>query len=199
MTNEQADAAVKNLMEAFKKLEGPQKVALQKRLGATAVAEAEKGVRSGRDPYGTNWTPLTSRTGQPLRRTGTNIQRSWHSRETGPITFEFGSRFKWLRTHQYGAVIRARYAKALKFWVEGATSIYSRHGAGSKRLVGKGGGASQMNLVIAQKVTIPRRQMIPEEATGGLGRIWTGAFRRTTRRYLIELFKSTHADVGGQG
>lgn len=189
-TNEQADAAARKMMDAFRALSGSQKVVLQKRLGATAVAEAEKGVRLGRDPYGRAWKPLTSRTGKPLRRTGTNIQRSWHARETGPLTFTFGSRFKWLKTHQYGAVIKPRRYPRLRFQVEVGWRLNRR----GKAVRGAKGAITA--VVFARSVTIPRRQLIPEMDTGGLGDIWGKAFERTTGRYLRDLTKGTHASGG---
>ena len=191
MTNEQADAAARRMMLAIAALEGSQKVVLQKRLGATAVAEAEKGVRLGRDPYGTGWDPLTSRTGQPLRRTGTNIQRSWHAQESSPVTFEFGSRFKWIRTHQYGAVIWPRRYSRLRFSVEVGWRLNKR----GKPIRGAKGAVNA--IIFARRVTIPQRQLVPEAHTGGLGPIWLDAFRRTTGRYLRDLTRGTHAEGGG--
>lgn len=187
MSNDTSTRRAEHLQEAVRRLSAQDLRVLQKRLGQTAVTQAQLGVRQGRDPYGKPWAPLTSRTGQPLRRTGNNIQRSWTASGETTTSFQFGSRFKYLATHQYGAIIRPKYAKALRFWVEGANASQSFR-VGRVRV--KKGQATQMNLVFAQKVTIPRRQMVPEQNTGGLSKIWFRAFSRTTRLFLEERLRN---------
>jgi phage gpG-like protein len=204
--NSKAQQQMLNAAKALHKLAGPARWQLQAVLGETAVAQASLGVRYGRDPYGNTWAPLTSRSGRPLRRTGNNIQRGWNARAVNSDTFVFGSRFKYLKTHQYGAIIRPLHAKALRFWVEGATAAFHIRGESQgiiKRGKNKGkerlgkilirkGEATQYNLIFAQKVTIPQRQMIPEMSTGGLGRRWTNAFSRTIKTWLI---RTTNFDI----
>lgn len=172
------------IAESMRGLAGPDKVVIQRQLGQAAVTQAQLGVRRGLDPYGKTWAPLTSRTGQPLRRTGNNIQRSWTAGGETPDTFKFGSRFKYLATHQYGAVIRPKNGKALR-WKQDGPTLKSFGGV-------KRGQATQMNRVYAQKVTIPRRQLVPEQDTGGLGERWFGAFKRVIRSYLeIKFYTGT--------
>lgn len=189
MSNEQSFKKVAEIIKAMNSLAGPQKAALQKLLGQQAVTQAALGIRASKDPYGKTFAPLTSRVGIPLRRTGNNIQRSWTSGQETPTTFVFGSRFKWLATHQYGAVIKPVRAQYLVFQLEG---MQTRSRITKGKNAGKWGkwkeDTSTRKWVRAKSVTIPRRQMVPEMDTGGLGKKWTGAFRRVTRAYLEKLF-----------
>lgn len=171
MNNAKAFASVKKIQAGLNQLAGPQKAVLQKLLGQAAVAQASIGIRMSQTPYGEPFAALTSRVGKPLRRTGNNIQRSWTAGQETPTTFVFGSRFKWLKTHQYGAVIKPKRAKYLRFRME----------------------ATGNALLRRLEVTIPRRQMIPEKDTGGLGSRWTNAFKRTAKGYLEKLFLSKAA------
>lgn len=170
MSNAKAFNSVAKIQAGLQALAGPQKAVLQKLLGQTAVAQAQLGVRRSQTPYGERFAALTSRTGIPLRRTGNNIQRSFTSGQESPTTFVFGSRFKYFATHQYGAKITAKRSRFLRFKTEKGWRI-------------------------AKSVTIPRRQMIPEMDTGGLGKRWTGAFARTCRDYLKRLMAGTQAQV----
>lgn len=184
MSNREATLKAKALVDAFGQLAGAGKIKLQKQIGETAIAQAALGIRQSVNPYGDPFAPLTSRTGIPLRRTGNNIQRSWTSGQETPTSFVFGNRFKYLATHQYGAVIKAKPGSVLRFSVENAprkTKSGRFRSAGSR-------------VVYALKVTIPRRQMVPEMDTGGLGPRWTRAFERTIRAYLKKLFEAS----GGQ-
>lgn len=201
MSNEASTRRAQALADAVKSLAGPRKIVLQKRLGQTAVAQAQLGVRQGRDPYGAPWKPLTSRTGRPLRRTGNNIQRSWTAGSEGPDSFVFGSRFKYLATHQYGAVIKPKNGKFLRIPVGQGAAIYAvvtrRKRVGTSAGTHHKGGryethtgvevvGHETRFVYLRQVTIPRRQLVPEQKTGGLGDKWLGAFSRTVRRYIQE-------------
>lgn len=205
MSNGVSTKRAQALADAVNSLAGPRKVVLQKRLGQTAVAQAQLGVRQGRDPYGEAWKPLTSRTGRPLRRTDNNIQRSWTAGSVGPDSFVFGSRFKYLATHQYGAVIRPKNGKALRFRVEhGGEAVYGevrRRVAGTGKKFGSrtkyAKGWEQVGTtgtwLFAQKVTIPRRQLVPEQSTGGIGKKWFRAFSRTVERHIQETLAKSGA------
>lgn len=191
MSNREATLKAKALVDAFGKLAGNGKVALQKKLGETAIAQAALGIRRSVNPYGDPFVPLTSREGIPLRDTGNNIQRSWTAGQETPTSFVFGNRFKYLATHQYGAVIRPVRAKALRFSIVTAR-VQKSYRIGKWRA--KKGDVLATKEIFAQKVTIPRRQMVPEMDTGGLGPRWTKAFERTIRAYLRGLFRPS----GGQ-
>lgn len=183
MSNEDANRRARDMMRAFRSLSGSQRRVLQKRLGQAAITKASLGVRRGRDPYGRQWAPLTSRSGRPLRRTGNNIQRSWTAGGETPDQFRFGSRFRYLATHQYGAKIEPKNARMLRFQVEVGRRVSYRNGRVRP-------GRAISRFVYARSVTIPRRQTVPEPDTGGLGKSWEAAFSRTVRRYLEEQFSS---------
>jgi phage gpG-like protein len=176
--NREATLRTQALVKALGQLAGSGKTSMQKALGETAISQAALGIRQSVNPYGDPFAPLTSRTGIPLRNTGNNIQRSWTAGQETPTSFVFGSRFKYLATHQYGATIVPVRAKMLRFTVAGAPKVTKsgRYRAGSTA------------VRYALKVVIPRRQMVPEESTGGLGPRWTRAFERTIQTYLRKLF-----------
>ena len=165
MSNASSTKRAQAIAQGFRQLAGPQKRDLQKVLGQTAVAQAQLGIRASRTPYGNPFEALKTRVGKPLQRTGNNIQRSWTAGQEAPTSFRFGNRFKWLMTHQRGAVITPVRAR----WLQFRTELFG--------------------WVKAKKVVIPKRQMVPEELTGGLGKIWTQAFTRTAERYVLKLFR----------
>ena len=177
-SNRNATLKTKALVDAMQKLAGDGKVVLQKQLGETSIAQAALGIRRSENPYGDPFEPLTSRTGIPLRRTGNNIQRSWTAEQETPTSFVFGNRFKYLATHQYGATIVPKRYPYLRFTTERPPKL-------TKGGKWRSGG---INVAYALKVVIPRRQMVPEMDTGGLGPRWTRAFERTIKSYLERLF-----------
>lgn len=132
---------------------------LKKAIAAEAVTQVQLGFREGRDPYGNPWSPPKFRIGKPLLDTGR--LRSSFAAQITPTGFRIGSNVKYANVHQYGAVIRPKAARALRF------------------PLGKGKGAK---IAFAQKVTIPQRQMVPER--GRLGRIWGRAFKAVYQREL---------------
>lgn len=166
MSSAGASKRARALAASFQRLGERDRVRLQRLLGQAAVAQASLGVRAGRDPYGRAWAPLTSRTGRPLRRTGSGIQRAWASGRETKVSFVLGSRARYLATHQYGARIRPRRCRVLSFRTE------------------------RWGLVRARMVVIPRRQLVPEQSTGGLGVRWLAAFERAVHRLLTELFSA---------
>lgn len=188
MGNQESTTRAENLRRSLLTLASPQRVELQKLLGQDAIREAQTGIRTQRDPYGKPFAPLTSRTGQALRRTGNNIQRGWVSKQETPDEFVFGSRFAYLGPHQYGAVITAKNGKVLRFRLEGGGQPVYQAGRRGVRQVGTTG-----RIVYARRVVIPRRQMVPEKDTGGLGSRWFRSFSRVVERYMLRLF----AQAGG--
>lgn len=175
--NRNATIKTKQLVDAMQTLAGDGKVALQKRLGEESITQAALGIRRSVNPYGDPFAPLTSRTGIPLRRTGNNIQRSWTAEHETPTSFVFGNRFKYLATHQYKTTIVPKRYPYLRFTTERPPKL-------TKGGKWRSGG---INVAYALKVVIPRRQMVPEMDTGGLGPRWTRAFERAIRRYLQSL------------
>lgn len=119
-----------------------------------AVKLLDDEFRSSTDPYGNPWAPLSSRSGKPLMDTGTHLRNGLAAQATDS-GFTVSTAFKGAAVHQYGAVIVPKNAKALAFKVRGAPMKSSRRGKAS--------------MVFAKKITIPRRQYMPE---GELGPKW---------------------------
>jgi phage gpG-like protein len=121
-------------------------------LGGTAMKMVADGFRGERDPYGVSWEGLKLRSGKILQNTG----RMRASANTQPTAngFRLSIPVRYAVTHQKGMTIVPKTARALAFR-------------------GPGG------MIFAQKVKIPKRQMVPEASTGGLGPIWLAAFERT--------------------
>ena len=130
---------------------------LQGALGDEAVVQYQLGIDQSRDPYGVPYEALKTRVGKPLDDTG--AMRNGARTTPSNRSFVFTVDRVGFKTHQRGATITPRFARALVF----------RNQASGK-------------LVMAQKVVIPRRQMVPEERTGGLGKIWLTAFERVAKR-----------------
>jgi len=127
------------------------KLELSQVLAAAAMKQVADEFRQSRDPYGNQWKRPVLRNGQPLLDTGR--MRNAVSVEARPNGFRLRIATRYAVTHQYGATISPRNAKALRF---------------------KAGG----RYYTLKRVTIPRRQMLPEADTGRLGPIWTEAFNR---------------------
>jgi len=137
-------------------------------MGAAALAETQLGFRESRDPYGVPWKPLLLRAGgKPLLDTGR--LRSSFSYQPRVSGFSMGTNFIGGRVHQYGATIRPKRAKFLRF----KGKIHGR----TRRTTG---------LISALQVTIPRRQMVPE---GRFGSIWSKAFHDTDKRFVLRIMK----------
>jgi len=128
---------------------------------AEAARDAlEQSFIAGIDPYGRPWKALTSRTGHPLRDTGI-LASSWTRAGGGkfPITnegFIVETNLIYATTHQYGATITAKNSPFLVFFTRGVPTARNKRGD------------KQWHRL--KSVTVPRRQMIPEESTGGMGR-----------------------------
>lgn len=116
---------------------------------ATTVAELTHGFIDQRDPYGKPWEKLTSRDGQALRNRGLMLASAHADARPGGSQLIVDQGHP--KTHNYGATIMPRAARALRFMVRGAA-------------------------VFAQQVIIPKRQMVPDRVHG-LG-LWGAAIRR---------------------
>ena len=128
------------------------RISLAKNLGEEARTQAVIGFQRSVDPYDKQWKPLRSREGQPLRDSG-RLQNSIHWALT-PSGFVVTTDAKYAAVHQYGATIRAKTPKGLRFRVGGARP----------RTSGK--------WVNKREVEIPRRQFMPE---GNIGARWAKA------------------------
>lgn len=112
-------------------------------LGAAAISHLDEQFDKAKDPYGNPWLPLKQRQGKPLSDTG-RLASSYTHHEI-PNGFRIETVVAYAATHQYGATIVPVVAKRLAWKVRG------------------GGWRTSMKSVI------PKRQMVPEQSTGGLG------------------------------
>jgi phage gpG-like protein len=145
--------------------------ALSRGLGAASLKLFSDGFRKSRDPYGKPWKPLKFRKGKPLLDTGR--MRASAAIIMRPRGFELHVTANYASTHQYGKKnIRPLRARFLVFSV----------GRGRRK-----------KLFFARKVTVPRRQMLPEKKTGGLGPIWQEAFRKEAKKQTQAHFRQKRA------
>lgn len=145
--------------------------AMKKNLAAEAVTQVKFGFRESRDPYGVPWKPLKFRKGKPLLDTG-RMRNSFTSTVT-PTGFRLGSNVSYAPHHQDGTGGRARAYTRYQAVTRGK---FSSHRKAAKQKQGAvdvralnfrvGGGA------------IPSRPMVPTAERGGLGAIWSQAFRK---------------------
>lgn len=145
---------------------------LSENVSRAARHEADVGFERAVDPYDTPWPQLTYRDGKALDDEG-------HLRRviTGPATvFENGfiistrggrtfDSVKYAATHQYGAHIRARGPRGMRFRVGGTTRT------------------NGPMTVRASEVVVPRRQFMPE---GRLGARWERGMARAANDTMAQ-------------
>jgi phage gpG-like protein len=148
-------------------------------LGATAMKQVADGFRKSQDPYGTPWAPLKSRKGKPLLDTGrmaasVNVQPQADG-------FLLNIPTSYAPVHQYGAQVppHSRIGKRTLWHNPKTGRIVSR--TTRLKMVTESSFSRQTHN---KGITIPRRQMVPERSTGGLGPIWGRAFSRETSRLV---------------
>jgi hypothetical protein len=147
---ERNPGALQRLRVRARRLDSPAfRGELSQVLGATSVAELTSGFLEQRDPYGNPWQKLTSRDGEALRNNGLMLASAHADQMPGGSKLIVDQGHP--KTHNYGATIVPVAARALRFMVRGAVAF-------------------------AQRVVIPKRQMVPDRAKG-LG-LWGRAFRR---------------------
>lgn len=143
------------------------------REASRAAAEGAMGALSDRfrtatDPYGRPWVPslrAEMEGGQTLSDTGV-LRRSFSVREVTPRGFAIGTPVRYAAPHQFGAVIRPRRARYLRFRLPGGRG---------KRKGGRG------PWVSAREVRLPARPFFP---TGpGLG-LYGPAMERALRAWI---------------
>jgi hypothetical protein len=110
------------------------------------------------DPYDRPWKKLTSRSGTPLRDTGAHFLNSF-TIVAAPRHFGVMTNFIGANVHQYGATIKPKNKKALRFKVRGRATKSNPRG----KLSGD---------IIVGSVKIPKRQVLPE---GDAGPRWNKA------------------------
>jgi len=107
--------------------------ALMTRIGRVMKTDTQMNFRRGQSPQGETWAPLKSRSGQPLRKTGRLMRSIDYQASDDEVVI--GTNVKYGPTHQFGAVIRPKNGKLLRFKIGG-------------------------RFVFAKKVTIPARPFI---------------------------------------
>lgn len=117
------DAAVRKALLELHKAAGDISPALNV-VGRVVRERVRLGFKMGRSPYGQAWSPLKIRQGQPLRDTG-RLQESINYRVGGSGDDQYvdvGTNYGPLEggktvaaVHQYGAVIKPKTAKFLRF------------------------------------------------------------------------------------
>lgn len=135
---------------------------------AESLKLIDDGFAKSRDPYGKRWKGLTSRTGMPLLDTG-RMRSAFNARVTASgyvidvLVRNNDPKYdaNIVATHQYGATIRPKYAKHLRFAVRGAPTKSNKRG--------------KKSWVVTDKAVIPQRIMVPEQQFGGWGPVWTKA------------------------
>jgi phage gpG-like protein len=135
-------------------------------LGAAAMKVLKDQFRASVDPYGRPWLRPKLRNGQPLRNTGAmEASANFQADESG---FRLSIPVRYAMTHQRGANILPKRGKYLRF--KAAGRFYTLKAA-----------------------RIPRRQLVPERETGGLGPIWAAAFDRAAGELLRRKFDKATA------
>lgn len=146
-----------------------------------AIKFTKRGFSAGTDPYGVPWAPPKFRAGPPLRDIG-KLNNSI-STQIIPEGFRIGTKVEYARPHQYGAVIKPKKAKALRFPVP----IQEPQPKGVGRINNRKGGIGAA-LVFARKVTIPARPFLPTEARG-LPSAWVEAFANVLQAELRRMMR----------
>lgn len=150
---------------------------LAKRLGAASLKLLADEFRQGRDPYGAAWL-ATQRGNPPLRRSG-RMAGSVSAQPNGPtVKVTIGTTYA--AYHQDGTRAHARKG--------GAIPVNRRGRFVSKRKLSAKAASQSVKIFGAYTHGgIPKRQMLPEAQTGGLGPVWSAAFRDEERAVVLRL------------
>lgn len=153
--------ALRRMREDVQRMATPEwRRGLAANLGEEALNQVAEGFANEQDPYGRPW-PASVRAqttgGQTLSLTA-RLRRSFTRRGVAatPRGFTIGTDVIYAITHQKGAVIKAKNAKALRFHVGGEWAT-------------------------VKQVRIPMRQMLPE---GNLPPAWNDAFEHSAQAYI---------------
>jgi phage gpG-like protein len=146
-------------------------------LGATAKKLVADEFLRSKDPYGGTWDPLKSRRGKPLLRTGR--MRNSVAVEQTSLGFRIRVTAKYSVFHQDGTKPHQRAARVARQSARGRFISAKTRTVRSKSFEGTATRSGYLVRIKAHTNTgIPRRQMLPERETGGLGPIWVAAFNR---------------------
>ena len=129
---------------------------MSRALAEEAIELVHQGFDDEADPFGNEWAPLKSRDGRALQKDG-HLLSSFHVVRSGPDGFAIGSNERWVHVHQYGATIRPKGKKWLRFVMNG-------------------------EVVFRKQVVIPARPMLP--GANELPPAWDAAFQETATELL---------------
>lgn len=120
------DEALSRYLTEMQKRTGDIRPALNV-IGRFLQTRIRLGFKGGFSPYGGAWTPLQHRQGQPLRDTG-RLQNSMTYNVSGSGEaphVDVGTNVSYGRVHQFGAIIKPKNGKYLRFM--GATgAVFSK-------------------------------------------------------------------------
>jgi phage gpG-like protein len=172
---------LEELSGALRKLAEPAaRKELSKNLAEEYRSFMEECFHEGHGPYGEKWAPLKFRTSaggasqKPLADTGImkGAATPLHVSESG-FSVQVGKHYA--STHQFGAVIRPKAAKALRF--RGVTYVPTKNG-GARRKYG--------NWIFVKSVTIPARPFAP---TNGMPPELQARFDEAGDEFMREFLK----------
>lgn len=156
--------------------------ALNRVLGAAALAELQKGFRSSVDPYGSAWLPLKRRKGKPLLDTAR--MRNSYSASATATGFRIGTSTAYAPHHQYGT--SGRKAASSRSMPTNGRGRFMSHKASSAKKGRKAQGFKRINFQ-AGGGAIPPRMMLPS-AERGLG-MWRPPLEAAARRFVSKLLR----------
>ena len=155
-------AGLEKLRKAMASLATPEaKRGMSVALAGTATTLVQRTFQRSTDPYGKQWKPLSSRDGIALRDTGRLMNSLTRVPAATASGFTISTGVRYAAVHQYGATIKAKTNKGLRFRV--------------------GGPRGRGQWVRKQRVTIPRRQFMPE---GQIGPVWRADLEATANRVM---------------
>lgn len=133
-----------------------------KPVGQALLEMVTYGFEQEKDPYGRKWKPQrTGRVGQTLSDTG-RLKNSWRVvMDSQRLQIHFLNPTRYAAIHQFGGTIRPKEKKALRFKLGDA-------------------------WVVARKVTIPQRMMVP---TAGIPPDTWGRTIREEVQYVLDEIK----------
>lgn len=160
---------------------------LGKDVGEAAVEQLQRQFQDGRDPYGDRWAPLAHGTATPLEGSGRLASSFYllsHARGIGIATH-----VDFMPAHQEGVTISSRRAGGQNLFLD-KKGRFLKLGKLTKRgLRTKFVEARVSPDHTVGEIVIPKRQMVPEVSTGGLGPYWGAAFNDAGREFIKRWMK----------
>ena len=166
------DAALRELVAKMKKIGGPSAMrVLAGRLAVDARALVAQSFATSTSPDGAAWSPLKTRKGQPLVKSG-KLARSIKTRVSSKGVTLY-TNVSYAAVHQFGASTKSRMQARTR-----GGRFKSRKAAASQKK-----GAVRVGRVSG--ATIPARPFFPGDS---LPSAWRSRFEKTTRELFREMF-----------